>query len=238
MAEPGDGNVPVAGDPVGAQAHVTAFWSAVASGYEAHAGNVAEYGSADYRRWVDALAAVLPAPPAEILDVATGSGYVALAAASLGHRVTAIDLATAMLEVLACHAADRGLVVDTRVGDAVEPAFPPAGFDAVTCRNLLWTLRQPATAMANWRELLRPGGRLVAVDGFWFTDWDEGEVPPLFAEHYTPGTRAELPFMHLGGPEPILGMLKAAGFAGVAAEPRPDLDVGAGVPYLITAARP
>lgn len=225
-------------EPNDAQARITAFWSTIADGYEAHGGNVAEYGSPEYQTWVDALASVLPQPPGDVLDVATGTGYVALAAASLGHRVTAIDLAAAMLEKLAATASARGLVIDARIGDAVAPAFPVESFDAVTSRHLLWTLRDPALAIANWRQLLRPGGRLVAEDGFWFTKWNDDEAPPLFAEHYTAGTRAQLPFMHLDGPEPILTALSAAGFVDVDATPRPDLDVGAGVPYLITASNP
>jgi hypothetical protein len=92
--------------------------------------------------------------------------------------------------------------------------------------------------MANWRQLLRPGGRLVAVDGFWFTEWDEDDVPAFFAEHYTADTRGELPFMHLGEPEPILEALVAAGFVDPAAERRADLTLANGVPYLITATRP
>lgn len=237
-AEPRGGNGdPRPGDANDAQSHITTFWGAVAGGYEAHAGNVAEYGSAEYQSWVDVLASALPNPPAEILDVATGSGYVALAAASLGHLVTAIDLAPAMLDVLVDKCAARGLSVDARLGDAVEPDFPPASFDALTSRHLLWTLRQPARAMANWRELLRPGGRLVAVDGFWFTDWNDAEVPGLFAEHYTSDTRAELPLMHLDTTAPILRLLSAAGFVDLAAEPRPDLTLGDAVPYLITATR-
>lgn len=224
-------------DPGEAQMHITTFWNTVAAGYEAHGGNVAEYGSAAYARWVDALRAVLPDPPADVLDVAAGSGYVTLAAAALGHRVTALDLAPAMLEVLTGHAAARGLAVTARLGDAVTPDVPAASFDAVTSRHFLWTLRQPATALASWRELLRPGGRLVAVDGFWFTGQDAGDAPPLFAEHYTAGTRAALPFMHLKGPEPVLAALSAAGFTDLTAEPRPDLALGDEVPYLITAAR-
>jgi SAM-dependent methyltransferase len=237
MAEPGStGRDPVAHHPSDAQAHITTFWNTVAADYEAHAGNVAEYGSAQYQKWVDALAAVLPDPPSDVLDVASGTGYVALAAASLGHRVTAVDLAPAMLEELVANATARGLAVDTRLGDAVAPGFPPARFDAVTSRHLLWTLRQPASAMASWRELLRPGGRLVALDGFWFTKSDD-DIPALFAAHYTADTRAELPFMLLDRSEPILSMLAASGFADVAAEPRPDLSLGDGVPYLITATR-
>ncbi len=206
------------GEPGGdAQARITTFWSTVAPDYEA-------------------LASVLPDPPSDVLDVAAGTGYLALAAASLGHRVTAVDLAPAMLDELVANAARRGLAVDTRLGDAVAPDFAPASFDAVTSRHLLWTLREPTRAMANWRQLLRPGGRLVAVDGFWFTGPD-GELPPLFAEHYTADTTSALPLMHLDGPEPILGMLAAAGFTEPAAEPRPELDLGGGVPYLITATR-
>src|SRR5438309_7838010 len=127
-----------------AQAHITAFWNTVAAGYEAHGGNVAEYGTEGYRRWLDALGAVLPDPPSDVLDVATGTGYVALAAASLGHRVTAIDLAPAMLDELVATASARQLAVDVGLGDAVAPTFPPASFDAVTSRHVLWTLRQPA----------------------------------------------------------------------------------------------
>lgn len=239
MGKPGERTQhPVVDDPDRAQAHITAFWSMAASGYEDHEGNVAEYGTPEYQRWVDAVASVLPKPSSDVLDVATGTGYVALAAASLGHRVTATDLAQSMLDELRDNAAARGLTVDARLGDAVAPEFAPASFDAVTSRHLLWTLREPATAIANWRELLRPGGRLISVDGFWFTDWDEGDVPPPFAEHYTADTRSELPFMHLDGPEQILSVIAAAGFKGATAQPRPDLSLGSGTPYLITATRP
>ncbi len=225
-------------DATEAQRHITAFWSAVADGYEAHGGNVAEYGSPAYQRWVEALSAALPDPPSDVLDLATGTGYVALAAASLGHRVTAIDLAPAMLDELVCNATARGVVVDVRTGDAVAPDFPAATFDAVSSRHLLWTLREPASAMVNWRRLLRPGGRLVAVDGFWFTEWNNDEAPSLFVDHYTAETRAQLPFMYVDRPDPILTALSAAGFVDVNATPRPDLDVGSGVPYVITATTP
>src|SRR3954453_11961013 len=186
-------------DPSQVQAHVTNFWTRIAADYEAHPGNVAEYGSAEHQRWVEALASILPGPPSDVLDVGCGTGYLALAAASLGHRVTAVDLAEAMLEELMAKATALGLAVDARLGDAVAPDFAPASFDAVTSRHLLWTLREPARAMANWFALLRPGGPLVGVDGFWFPGGD-ADLPPLFAEHYTADTRRELPFMHLDRP--------------------------------------
>lgn len=219
------------------QLHITTFWSTVAPGYEEHAGNVADSGSPEYQMWLRAPSSVLPTPPSDVLDVATGTGYVALAAASLGHRVVAVDLSAAMLDELAARARSRGLVVDAQLGDAVAPDFAPASFDALTSRHLLWTLREPARAMANWRALLRPGGRLVAVDGFWFSD-EDAEVPALFAQHYGATTRAALPFMGIDEPGPILAALRSAGFIEAQAESRPELEVGAGATYLITARRP
>jgi hypothetical protein len=56
-------------------------------------------------------------------------------------------------------------------------------------------------------------------------------------EHYTSDTRRDLPFMHLDRPEPIFGTLATVGFVDLAVEPRPGLDLGGGVPYLITATR-
>jgi hypothetical protein len=55
-------------DPYDVQAHIAGFWSTIAADYEAHAGNVAEHGSVEYQRWVDALASVLPDPPGEVPD--------------------------------------------------------------------------------------------------------------------------------------------------------------------------
>ena len=43
--------------------------------------------------WRAALQQFLPPAPATVLDVGTGTGFLALQAAALGHRVTAVDVA-------------------------------------------------------------------------------------------------------------------------------------------------
>lgn len=60
--------------------------------------NVAAPGSDDYDHWVDALRSMLAGSPARVLDVGTGTGFVARIAAELGHHVTAIDASQAMLD--------------------------------------------------------------------------------------------------------------------------------------------
>ncbi len=140
-----------------AQDNITAFWSMIAPGYEAHPGNVPAYGTPLYRAWVQEIEALVPTPPTDALDLATGTGFVALILAALGHRVTAIDLSTDMLEQATATANSRSVEIQFTSGDAVQPAFDEASFDLVTCRHLLWTLREPDRALANWRGAAPPG---------------------------------------------------------------------------------
>ncbi|MGI5204813.1 class I SAM-dependent methyltransferase [Spirillospora sp. CA-108201] len=148
------------------QDRITWYWDQHAPAYQrfqeqrlAHPG----YGAAWTRVWRDAL----PGGAATVLDVGTGTGHAALTIASLGHRVTGIDIAPAMVAYARANARSRGLDITFVQGDAVDPAVPDAPFDALVSRYLLWTLPGVDTALANWRHLLRPGGRLAVVDAPW-----------------------------------------------------------------------
>jgi len=67
----------------------------------------------------------------EVLDVATGSGNAALAAARLHARVVGIDYVGALLERARQRAAAEGLTIDLREGDAEDLPFRDDSFDAV-----------------------------------------------------------------------------------------------------------
>ncbi|MGH9090698.1 MAG: class I SAM-dependent methyltransferase [Acidimicrobiales bacterium] len=140
--------------------------------------------------WTAALARLLPPEPAAVLDCGAGTGFLSLLAARLGHRVTALDLSTGMLERLRRSAAAEGLEVDVVVGPANEP--PSAGFDAVVERHLLWTLPDPRGALRAWREAA-PGGRLVLVESLW------GAVDPV--ERVRSGARQALRRLRGTAPE-------------------------------------
>jgi ubiquinone/menaquinone biosynthesis C-methylase UbiE len=189
------------------QARITGFWSRVAGGYEAHAGNVPARGTGEYDEWVELIGDLLPPAPADVLDVGTGTGFVATIAAGLGHRVTATDLSEPML----AEARRSSPAVRFVRGDAVAPAFAPASFDAIVSRHLFWTLRDPAAALAAWHRLLRPGGRVVVIDGFWF----DGPGNELFESYYDEATRNSLPGWRYFDTAPIVDLFGAAGFAKV-----------------------
>jgi SAM-dependent methyltransferase len=195
------------------QSEITGFWSTIASQYEAHPGNVPARDSAEYGAWVNALRELLPPAPSDVLDIGTGTGFAALIAASLGHRVAGIDLSATMLDQARAEAARRGLDVEFSLVDAVEPLRTPGSLDAIVCRHLIWTLREPERALRGWLRLLRPGGRVVAIDGFWFAR--ASDEPELFSRYYTRETRAALPAMRLDSVAPIARLFEAAGFAEV-----------------------
>lgn len=145
------------------------YWTDRAPSYDAYQQRP-ERRELDAVAWARAWSSVLPSAPADILDVGTGSGHVACLLAGLGHRVTGIDLADGMLDIARDHAAALANPPRILAGDAVAPDFPPASYDAVVGRYVMWTLRDPASAVANWVDLLRPGGIVAMVDSTWFTD--------------------------------------------------------------------
>ena len=114
--------------------------------------------------WSATLRRLLPDPPARILDAGAGTGFLSLLLAAQGYQVTAMDLSTGMLERLRAKATGQGLDVEIVRADAASP--PDGPFDAVVERHLLWTLPDPAAALAAWRQAV-PTGRLVLIEGTW-----------------------------------------------------------------------
>jgi SAM-dependent methyltransferase len=195
---------------------ITGFWDRIASGYEAHPGNVPARNSKEFKACISAVRDLLPPAPADILDIATGTGFVALIAASLGHRVTGIDLADTMLAEARKNAARRKLTVVFQKGDAIAPDFPAASFDAIISRHLFWTLRVPQRALRSWKRLLRPGSRVVVIDGFWFEPIKKNEPGKgMFERFYSRDVKRTLPGWQYFDTAPIVALFETEGFRNV-----------------------
>jgi ubiquinone/menaquinone biosynthesis C-methylase UbiE len=112
---------------------------------------------------------------ARVLDVATGAGHTALHLASLGHEVTASDLAAPMLERVREAAAERGLSVETRQHAAEELPYPEASFDLVTSRIAPHHFSSPEAFIRETARVLQPGGFFLLIDGSVQDDEAEAE---------------------------------------------------------------
>ena len=103
-------------------------------------------------------------PGDRVLDVAAGSGNVAIPAAERGADVVASDLTPALLESGRREAVRRGLDVEWREADAEALPFDDATFDAVvSCVGVMFTPFHQ-TAADELVRVCRPGGRVGLIN--------------------------------------------------------------------------
>ncbi|MDP9388915.1 MAG: class I SAM-dependent methyltransferase, partial [Actinomycetota bacterium] len=88
---------------------------------------------AHYEGLLDHLALAAAVRPGErVLDVATGTGALALRLARSGAEVTGIDLAPTLIDTARRLAAEAGVEVRYEVGDAEDLPYDDGSFDVVT----------------------------------------------------------------------------------------------------------
>lgn len=147
-----------------------------------------------------------------LLDVATGPGYVAAAAAQRGASVVGVDFSAAMV----AEARRRQPAVDFREGDAEALPFPEGSFEAVVMNFGLLHLENPERAIGEAHRVLHPRAR------FGFTVWAPPETAVGFAivlrairTHGDPNVPlpAGPPFFRFSDPGECRRALGAAGFA-------------------------
>jgi ubiquinone/menaquinone biosynthesis C-methylase UbiE len=119
-----------------------------------------------------------------VLDVATGSGNAALAAARRGCEVVGLDYVPALLERGRLRAAAEHLDVRFVEGDAEELPFPDASFDAVLSTYGVMFAPNHSRAAAELARVCRPGGRIALAS--WTPDGFIGETFRAFARYLPP----------------------------------------------------
>jgi ubiquinone/menaquinone biosynthesis C-methylase UbiE len=120
---------------------------------------VAEYDSSFGNLTIQAIEPLLDGVGAglgmRVLDVASGPGYVAAAAAKRGAAVIGVDFSASMV----AEAKKRHAPIEFREGDAEALPFPDRNFDAVVMNFGILHLARPDQAMSEAHRVLRAGGR-------------------------------------------------------------------------------
>ena len=116
--------------------------------------------------WTKELKNLLGPEPLRILEVGCGPGFMSIIAARLGHEVRAVDGSSGMVEKARRNMQHYHQTVEICQEDGVTlPLEQEQSYDVILSRDAVWTLYDPEKAFRRWKDVLKPGGRIIYFDG-------------------------------------------------------------------------
>jgi SAM-dependent methyltransferase len=185
-------------------------------------GVIAQKTAADAEAFIARLN--LPAG-AKVLDMACGSGNLAIPLARQGCIATGVDIAPNLLVQARERAVAEGLTVSFDEGDAEALPYANASFDAVVTMFGAMFAPRPELVAAELARVLKPGGRLAMAN--WNPGSFTGAMFKLGSQHVPPPPGVPPPV--LWGDDAIVRQRLAAGFTSIHTELVPiDFDLPMG----------
>lgn len=151
-----------------------------------------------------------------VLDVACGTGNLAIPAARAGAQVIGVDIAENLLEQARRRARDEKLDVDFRDGDAEDLAFADGEFDAVITMFGAMFAPRPDRVAAELLRVCKSGGVIAMAN--WTPEGFVGQTFRLGAK-YVPPPPGVLP-PTLWGDDKVVRQRLSPGAAGITTERR------------------
>jgi ubiquinone/menaquinone biosynthesis C-methylase UbiE len=144
-------------------------------------GEIARYYSTQAEEFVGRLGLT---PGTKVLDVACGTGNLALPAARAGAVVTGVDLAPNLVEQARENARREGLNAQFDEGDAEALSYPDASFDAVITMFGAMFAPRPELVAVELKRVTRPGGLIAMAN--WTPGGFIGQMFKLTSTHVPP----------------------------------------------------
>ncbi len=120
----------------------------------------------------------------DVLDVATGSGNVAILCAQRGAKVTGLDLTPELFDAARRRASEAGVECDWVEGDAEELPYPDDSFDrALSTFGTMFAPRHEQAA-AELVRVTRPGGTIAVAA--WTPEGGNGQMFKVVGSHMPP----------------------------------------------------
>jgi len=135
-------------------------------------------------------------PGMRVLDVACGTGNLAIPAAKAGANVTGVDIATNLLEQARTRAKQEGVNVQFDEGDAEQLSYPDASFDLVVSMFGAMFAPRPDRVAAELARVCRPGGQIAMAN--WTSDGLAGQMMKITGTYVPP---PDIPLAVLWGDE-------------------------------------
>lgn len=124
-----------------------------------------EHNTEDLSLWSQELMKLLKEDNRDvkkILDIGTGTGFLALLLAGNGYDVTGVDISKEMMELGKKKAVDCGCNIDFKYSLCEDMPFVDNEFDAAVNARVIWTLTDPVKALNEWKRVVRPGGKVIS----------------------------------------------------------------------------
>jgi demethylmenaquinone methyltransferase / 2-methoxy-6-polyprenyl-1,4-benzoquinol methylase len=176
-----------------------------------------------HHRWRERAADLARVGPgSRALDVATGTGDLAIELAGRGAEVTGLDFSEPMLEL----ARRKAPGLEWVAGDALSLSYAEGEFDAVTVGFGARNFSDLGRGLAEMARVTRPGGRVVVLEittpqkpplSWFFRLWFDRVVPALGRVAGDPDAYAYLPssVRRFPGPRELAAEMAAAGLEDV-----------------------
>ena len=144
-----------------------------------------EHNTEDLSLWSQELMKLLKEDNGDvkkILDIGTGTGFLALLLAGNGYDVTGVDISKEMMELGKKKAVDCGCNIDFKYSLCEDMPFGDNEFDAAVNARVIWTLTDPVKALNEWKRVVNPGGKVISfmrvmkTDGSSSYTKEDGEI--------------------------------------------------------------
>lgn len=145
----------------------------------------------------------------ELLDVATGTGNLALLGASWGARATGLDLTPELFETARGRARELGLDVEWVEGDAEALPFADASFDCVVSAFGIQFAPRHELVARELARVCRPGGAIGLAN--WTPEGAIGELFAIMGRYLPPAPEYASPPPRWGSEEHVRGLFEASG---------------------------
>ncbi len=132
-------------------------------------------------------------PGVQLLDIACGTGQIALPAAKAGAQATGVDIAPKWIEQARIRAREEGLEVQFDEGDAEDLMYDDNSFDLVVSLIGAMFAPRPEHVAAEMLRVCRPGGRIVM--GNWTPEGFIGQMFKRTGKHVPPPSLMPSPLL-------------------------------------------
>jgi len=138
---------------------IGSYWDARSSSFDE------EHDTEDIGAWIDALDKLLDSDGNKsVLDLGTGTGFLANMTARLGYSSIGLDISKEMLNHAVKHAASKETNAVFMYGNVLDLPFADNTFDYIVNSRLIWTLVEPDNAIKEWLRVIKPGGKIFCFN--------------------------------------------------------------------------